>query len=98
MRVALTETAEADLVANYTHTHHAERSDSAAGNVLGAIVRAINGLARFSLMGRPGEIPKTRERFVARYPYRIVYHIDEAGQVIEVWRIVHAARQWPPAV
>ena len=47
-------------------------------------------------MGRPGEVPETRERLVTRYPYRIVYHMDEANQVIEVWRIVHGAQQWPP--
>jgi len=47
-------------------------------------------------MGRPGAVPETRERIVTRYPYRIVYYIDEASQVIEVWRVVHGARQWPP--
>ena len=95
MRVALTDAAEADLAAIYAY--YAERSDPAADRVLGTILRAINGLAQFPLMGRPGEVPETRERIVMRYPYRIVYHIDEANQVIEVWRVVHAAQQWPPA-
>lgn len=48
-------------------------------------------------MGRVGEVPETRERTVTRYPYRIVYHIDEASQTIEVWRVMHAAQQWSPA-
>lgn len=94
MRVALTNAAEADLAAVYAY--YAERSGPAADRVLGAILRAINSLALFPLMGRPGEVPTTRERIVTRYPYRIVYHIDEASQTIEVWRVIHSARQWPP--
>lgn len=96
MRIALTDAAEADLADIYAY--HAERSGPAAGRGLGTILRAINGLALFPLMGRPGEVPETRERIVTRYPYRIVYHSDEANQVIEVWRVVHAAREWPPVL
>jgi toxin ParE1/3/4 len=94
MRVALTEAAEQDLAAIYAY--YAGRS-SAADRVLGTILKAINGLALLPLMGRPGDVPETRERIVTRYPYRIVYHIDEAHEVIEVWRVVHRTRQWPPA-
>ena len=95
MKVALTDAAEADLAAMYAY--YAERSGPAADHVLGTILRAIDGLALFPLMGRPGEVPETRERIVTRYPYRIIYHVDEAGLVVEVWRVVHGAKQWPPA-
>ena len=94
MRVSLTEAAERDLADIYAY--YAGRS-SAADRVIGAILKAINGLALFPLMGRQGIVPETRERVVTRYPYRIVYHIDEANQVIEVWRVLHLSRQWPPA-
>jgi toxin ParE1/3/4 len=94
VKVELTDAAEADLAAIYAY--YAERSGPAAGRVLGTILRAINGLALFPLMGRPGEVPETRERLVSRYPYRIVYHINAAKQVIEVWRVVHSAQEWPP--
>ena len=90
MKVALTEAAEADLAAIYAF--YAERSGPAADRVLGTILHAINGLALFPLMGRPGDVPTTRERVVTRYPYRIIYHIDEAKEVIEVWRVLHAAQ------
>ena len=90
MKVALTEAAEADLAAIYAF--YAERSGPAADRVLGTILHAINGLALFPLMGRPGDVPTTRERVVTRYPYRIIYHIDEANEVIEVWRVLHAAQ------
>jgi toxin ParE1/3/4 len=93
VRVALTAAAEEDLATIYAY--YAERS-GAADHVVGVILKAINGLALFPLIGRPGLVPDTRERMVTRYPYRIVYHLDEASQVIEVWRIIHRARQWPP--
>jgi toxin ParE1/3/4 len=94
VRVALTDTAAADLAAVYAY--YAERSGPAADRVLGTILRAINGLAFFPLMGKPGEVPETRERLVTRYPYRIVYHVDERAKLIEVWRVLHTAQEWPP--
>lgn len=94
MRIVITDAAEEDLAAIYAH--YAGRSE-AADRVLGVILNVINGLALFPLLGRPGLVPDTRERIVTRYPYRIVYHIDEASHVIEVWRVLHRARQWPPA-
>ena len=94
MRIVLTDAAEADLARTYAYD--AERSGPAADKVLGTILRAINGLALFPLIGGPGDVPHTRERRVTRYPYRIVYHIDEVNQVIEVWRVVHSAQRWPP--
>ena len=90
MKVVVTDAAEADLSANYAY--YSERSGPAADRVLGTILRAINGLALFPLLGRPGEVPETRERLVTRYPYRIVYHVDEAHAVVEVWRVLHGAR------
>jgi toxin ParE1/3/4 len=94
VRVDLTDAAEADLAAVYAY--YAARSGAAADRVLGTILRAINGLALFPLMGKPGDVPETRERLVTRYPYRIVYHVDERAQVVEVWRVVHARQDWPP--
>lgn len=93
MRVELTDAAEEDLAAIYAHC---ARRSGAADQVVGVILKAINGLALFPLIGRPGLVPETRERMVTRSPYRIVYHLDEASQVIEVWRVIHRARRWPP--
>jgi toxin ParE1/3/4 len=94
VKVALTEAAEADLADIYAY--YAERSGPAADRVLGTILRAINGLGLFPRLGKPGEVPETRERIVTRYPYRIVYHINEAEQIVEIWRVVHSAQRWPP--
>ena len=93
MNVALTPAAEDDLAVIYAYC--AERSGPAADRVLGVILKAINGLALFPLIGRPGEVPETRERLVMRYPYRIVYHVDEVSDQVEIWRVIHATRRSP---
>lgn len=95
MTVALTEAAEADLAAIYAY--YAERSGTSADRVLGTLLRAINGLAIFLLLGRTGMVLETRDHAVMCYPYRIVYHINDGHQVIEVWRVMHSAQQWPPS-
>jgi toxin ParE1/3/4 len=95
VNIQLTLAAEADLAAVYAY--YAERSGPAADQVLGAILHAINGLALFPLLGRPGSVPETRERIVLRFPYRIVYFINERTQVLEIWRVVAPGQAWPPA-
>ena len=51
-------------------------------------------LGRFPLSGRPGDIDDTRE-WIPHPSYRMVYTI--ADQELLILRIVHTARQWPPA-
>lgn len=45
-------------------------------------------------MARAGRVPGTRE-LVAHQNYIIVY--DVTGKMIRIIRVLHAARQWPPA-
>lgn len=91
MEVIVSPAARADIRAAYMF--YAERNPDAAGRVIKAILDAINGLARFPLMGREGVKPGTRERVLTRYPYKIVYEIN--SDVIEIDRVLHAAQQWP---
>lgn len=91
MTLHLTEAARDDLRSIYTY--YAERSPASADRVVGTILKAANGLLRFPLMGKHGAVAGTRERLVTRYPYRIVYRIEE--DTIVVLRVIHGARQWP---
>ena len=52
-------------------------------------------LARHPQLGRPGRVESTRELVVHRN-YILIY--DVAGDAVRVLRVLHAARQWPPAM
>jgi addiction module RelE/StbE family toxin len=85
----LTEAARDDLRAIYTY--YADRTPAGADRVVGTILKAANGLLRFPLLGKPGVVEGTRERLVTRFPYRIIYRIEEDD--IIVLRVIHTARQ-----
>lgn len=44
-------------------------------------------------IGRPGRLYGTRELLVTRTPFIIVYRVRDG--VIEILRVIHAARKWP---
>lgn len=54
---------------------------------------AANKAARFPHMGRPGQLPGTRE-LIAHPNYRVIYEIQD--DAIYIHGVVHTARQWPP--
>ena len=47
-------------------------------------------------LGRPGRVHGTRELIVSGTPYLIPYRVR--GQRIEILRVFHTARRWPPQV
>lgn len=47
------------------------------------------------LSGRTGSVPGTRELPVPGLPFILIYRVRTAG--VEVLRVLHGARQWPPA-
>ncbi len=91
MNLRLSEQARDDLRAIY-YAYLSERSPQATDSVVGTILKAANGLTVFPLMGRQGTVEGTRERVVARYPYIIVYVLEE--DTVMVARILHGAQQW----
>lgn len=50
-------------------------------------------LADYSLIGRVGRIPGTRE-LIAHENYCLVYEVDQ--ETVWVLALLHTARQWPP--
>jgi len=46
-------------------------------------------------LGRPRRIPGTRELAMSDFPYILPYRIR--NNVVEILRVLHASRKWPPA-
>ena len=66
-------------------TYLGARSPQAADRVTTRIQQRVGQLAEHPLMGREGRKPGTRELFVGRYQYKVVYRIADAIEVIAVF-------------
>lgn len=73
----------------------------AADNVRAAIALdelfglAAARLAEFPYLGKPGQVPGTRE-LLPHESYRLVYEADASSDAVWVLALVHTARRWPP--
>lgn len=65
----------------------------AADRLIQRIRLAVENLADFPLLGRPGRVLGTRELIVPETPYIVAYRVRE--QTVEVLTVHHAARRWP---
>jgi len=74
--------------------HISRESHAAAQRVVLAIEQAVRLLARHPAMGRAGRVEGTRELVVTGTPYIVPYRVREDR--VEVLRVFHAARKWPP--
>lgn len=73
-----------------------ERSPSAALRMVTVLRDAGEKLSTMAQRGRPGRWPGTRELIVANTPYLLPYRVR--GEVVEILRVFHGARRWPPRV
>jgi toxin ParE1/3/4 len=71
----------------------AERDPSAASDVARAFDLAGQRLEQFPHLGKPGRVPATRELFLAKYPYVLLYRCD--GSAVEVLRLLHTRQKRP---
>ena len=91
MIISWTEAAESDL---YHATEFiAKNSVQAAVAVAQRIYDAVEFLADFPEMGRPGRWPNSRELVVSDLPFVIPYRGD--GAEILILGIIHTSRSWP---
>ena len=93
MRVRWTTDAADDLerICDYIATSRPR----AAQNVAATIVARIADLERFPELGRRGRVEGTRELTFSSLPFVAIYELHSAE--VHVLRILHGARQWPPA-
>lgn len=74
---------------------YVSRDDPAAAKrMVTAIERATELLARHPGLGRTGRVDGTRELVIPGTPYIIPYRVREGR--VEILRVFHAARKWPP--
>jgi len=78
--------AEAEYISRDSH--------AAAQRVVMEIEQAVHLLASHPALGRAGRVEGTRELVVAGTPYIVPYRVR--GGRVEVLRVFHAARKWPP--
>ena len=69
-----------------------ENPDAAARVAL-TILTAVDRLAEFPSLGRPGRVTGTRELIVPDTPYLIPYRLR--GERLEVIAVFHERQRWP---
>ena len=92
MRLIWTRLAHIDRSA--IRTYIAQDNPAAALALDTVFSRRVRQLATHPDIGRPGRVTATRE-LVAHANYIVIY--DVVGDTVRILRILHAARQWPPA-
>ena len=94
LRVRWTPKALANLEA---HAEFIARDNpDAARKVVAATERSVALVARYPASGRPGRVDGTRELVVPGTPYILPHRVR--GQTVEILRVFHAARKWPPTL
>jgi toxin ParE1/3/4 len=71
----------------------ADRDPWAAIDIGDAILAAVDRLADYPAIARPGRVAGTRDLVVVGTPYTVVYRIERAAIVI--LRVLHGAQRWP---
>ena len=92
-RVRVLRRAERDLVELRVYLDR-EAPDS-AGRVVGDLLDAIEGLARWPERGarpRDEHLRRRKFRFLVRQPYLIFFKVS--GRVVWVYRVLHGKRAW----
>jgi toxin ParE1/3/4 len=94
MRIRWLRTAVLDLIEVRKYIAD-DNNPYAAQKVAQSILNSVEQLRNHPAMGRAGRVEGTRELVVAGFPYIIPYQVK--NNVIEVLRVLHAARKWPEA-
>lgn len=91
MRVRWTRTALKNLA---IEAQYIARDDpSAANRLIKRIRSAVQKLADYPALGKPGRVPGTRELAVGGTSYLIPYRVR--AEKVEILRVFHTSRKWP---
>lgn len=89
MKVRWLSRAAADL--EHLYEYIAQDNPEAATSEAGKVVEAVKHLGDYPASGRPGRVPGTRELVISRYI--VAYRVKDG--VVQILRVLHAARKWP---
>ncbi len=92
MRLTWTRAAIADL--REAREYVAVDNPGAASALAVSLLETAQSLVGASALGRRGLVRNTRDLVVPRTPYRLIYRV--VGQRVEVLRVMHQRRAWPP--
>jgi toxin ParE1/3/4 len=71
----------------------AKQNPEAAAQIVERIEGAVQKLASYPALGRPGRVLGTRELVISGTPYIIPYRVR--GDTLEILRVLHSSRKWP---
>lgn len=74
-------------------TYIATDDAAAARLVVTRVLGAVSVLAEQPGLGRPGQVPGTRELIVAKTRYIVPYRVR--GEAVEILRVFHTSRRLP---
>jgi hypothetical protein len=72
---------------------YSKRQSRCCCSIVTRIVSAVENLASYPSMGRPGRIKGTREYAFADIPYVIAHRLQSG--VVEIVTVIHGAQKWP---
>ena len=90
MKVVLSERAIADIT--HIHDQIAAVSPPAAQRVEDLIRSTCEGLGDFPYASAATDEPRIRRVPLVRYPYTIFFRANDSATIVEIARVVHAAR------
>src|SRR4051794_38193877 len=91
MRILWTRPARRDMRGILSYI--GERNPNATAQVEEHIVKSVEKLADFPYLGRPGRRAGTRELVITRFPYIVIYGVQE--QEVVIYRVLHGAQNLP---
>lgn len=91
MRIQWTRGAKHNL--KQVEKYIAQDNPQAAIDTVLKIIKSVEALADYPIMGRTGRIFGTRELIIGATPYIIPYRVD--GERIIILRVLHSATRWP---
>lgn len=92
MNLVVSQTAQQQLVSHIAYLN--ERNPAAAQRIYAALVESMERLRDHPYLGRPGRVANTRELYLNRTPYLVIYRVTD--DQIEIAHILHVRQQWPP--